>query len=546
MPEVLADLVYLDVDDEITSAAARIRATEAERITLVLPYGSRLATSRINFRLLAREATERGKRLEIVCADATARALAAAAGLPVHASVAAYEARDEPGTGEPSTNGSDAPSAGAQDAVAATTAQLALPELAGDESPTAAITLPRRSSPRVPLVGPSRPPIQPRVAVAAGVGVVVAVLILGLLALQLLPAATIVLHPRSQGVGPVSLTVEARPDVLQPDTANLAIPAQRFTFPLEASDTFTATGTKAVDTKATGNVTFTNYDTSAGNRIPAGSIVSTKDGIDFATLDDVIVPASPIFPFPPSKSSVGVEAVKPGPSGNVDADTITVVPRTENKHLLDVTNEDPTRGGAHEDRTVVSADDIANAQVALEDALQVELDSQVSGAAGLPSGVTLYPQTATVGEATPSVDTTTLIGTEATEFDLGATADGSVLGVDPSPIQGLVAGRLDAEVDEGWTLQGGSTTFQLGEPAVLGEVISFPVSVRGTEVRDVDEAALLAQVRGLVASQARAKLEAYGDISLSLWPDWVTTVPANVDRIDFTIGDPQPEPSPTP
>src|SRR4029079_12649870 len=103
-----AQLVYLDVDDEITSAAARIRATDAERITLVLPYGSRLATSRINFRLLAREATDRGKRLDIVCGDASARALAAAAGLPVHAAVAAYEAARDGVAGEaPSANGHD-------------------------------------------------------------------------------------------------------------------------------------------------------------------------------------------------------------------------------------------------------------------------------------------------------------------------------------------------------------------------------------------------------------------------------------------------------
>src|SRR5918994_1823503 len=86
-----APLIYLDVDDEITSAAARIRATEADAVTLVLPYGSRLATSRINFRLLAREAAERGKQIEIVTADASARSLAAAAGLTVHPSVAVYE-----------------------------------------------------------------------------------------------------------------------------------------------------------------------------------------------------------------------------------------------------------------------------------------------------------------------------------------------------------------------------------------------------------------------------------------------------------------------
>ena len=58
---------------------------------LVLPSGSRVATSRINFRLLAREAMSHGRRLDIVAPDASARALAASAGLPVFASVGEYE-----------------------------------------------------------------------------------------------------------------------------------------------------------------------------------------------------------------------------------------------------------------------------------------------------------------------------------------------------------------------------------------------------------------------------------------------------------------------
>ena len=349
-----------------------------------------------------------------------------------------------------------------------------------------------------------------RIAVAAGVGIVAGLLILGLLAFQLLPAATIVLHPRSQGVGPLGLTVLARSDVLQPDATNLVIPAQRFTFPLEATDTFTATGTKPVDTRATGNVTFTNYDTSSSNRIPGGSIVSTKDGVDFATLDDVIVQASPIFPFPPSKASVGVQAVEPGPTGNVDAGTITVVPRTENKHLLDVTNEDPTGGGAHEDRTVVSASDITTAQLALQVSLREQLGTQLGGAAGVPSGIRLFAETAAVGTATPSVDTSTLVGTETAEFELGATAEGSVLGVDSSPIQGLAEGRIGTKVEAGWTLAPGSTTVQLGEPTVLGDVISFPVTVSASQVRTVDQAGLLGQIRGLALPQARTRLEPFG------------------------------------
>ena len=59
-------IYFLDVDDEVTSAAARIRDSSDNRIALVLAGGSRVATSRINFRLLAREARQRHKRLAII------------------------------------------------------------------------------------------------------------------------------------------------------------------------------------------------------------------------------------------------------------------------------------------------------------------------------------------------------------------------------------------------------------------------------------------------------------------------------------------------
>src|SRR6476469_5351135 len=86
-----AGIVYLDVDDEITSAAQRIRSSTATRVVLVVPYGSRIATSRMNFRLLSREAIVSNRRLSIVSGDAASRALAASAGLPVFASVSEYE-----------------------------------------------------------------------------------------------------------------------------------------------------------------------------------------------------------------------------------------------------------------------------------------------------------------------------------------------------------------------------------------------------------------------------------------------------------------------
>ena len=76
------------------------RLPRATRVAVVLPYGSRVATSRINFRLLARDAMTNGKRLSIVAGDAATRALAASAGLPIFATVGEYEASVEGGGGD--------------------------------------------------------------------------------------------------------------------------------------------------------------------------------------------------------------------------------------------------------------------------------------------------------------------------------------------------------------------------------------------------------------------------------------------------------------
>jgi hypothetical protein len=538
VPSAPLSLIYLDVDDEITSAAARIRAAGADRVALVLPYGSRLATSRINFRLLAREATERGKHIEIICADASARALAVAAGLPTHPSVAAFEGR--------------APAAGPADASDKATAGAVGPAIAtaadgDDDTQTRAIPIPRRSSPRVPIVGPPRPPVRPRIAAGLVAALVILVILGGYLAVEFLPSATIVLHPRSEAIGPVQFTVEARPDITAADPEALLIPARRVPFNLEASDTFTATGVKVIETKATGNVTFSNFDTGRANEVPKGSIVKTQSGIEFTTLAAVTLPNATIrFPFTivPSTSTVGVEAVVSGPSGNVGNNTITVLPKGENRRLMQVTNEQATAGGDERQATEVSEADITAAKTAIEAALATELDAQLAAGTGIPPGLTMFPETAAVGEVVYAVDPASLVGTEVATFDVRATAPGSAIGVDPAPIAAIAESRLEAKVTSGWTLAPGATAPTIGTPVAFGETVTYPVTISGAQVRDVDEAALLASVRGLGLPEARNKLDDYGDVEILLWPDWVTKVPTRADRVSFSLGEPQPSATP--
>jgi hypothetical protein len=569
---VTSPLVYLDVDDEITSAAARIRATEGDTVTLVLPYGSRLATSRINFRLLAREAAERGKQIELVTADASARSLAAAAGLTVHRSVAAYEgaragaiqdrAADRPGGGaEPATAESSATGLwSAADSAGGDGPGVAGVPVGGlevdDDAPTRVITLPRRKPRAVPLVGPPRPPIRPALAIGIGLAVVLLVAVGGLLALEVLPSATVVLAPRAEPIRPINLAVEARTDVTVVDAANLRIPAQRIEFDLAATYTVTATGEKIVETKATGNVTFSNLDTGGGVFIPAGTVLQTKgrDKTEFATLADVTLPQAtyvfetdpPGFELVPSTGSVGIEAVEPGEAGNVGNNTITEV--QGGGRDLQVTNPEATSGGERTESPEISQDDVDAATEAIAAALAADLDAQLAAGTGVPPGMTMYAESRVVGVPEYSVDPATLVGSTELEVEILASAAGTVLGVDTSPIEALAQSRLEAETDEGWSLDPGSIALTLGTPTVAqgGDAMSFPVTLGGTQVRDVDQAALIVSIRGLILPEARTKLAAYGDAQVTLWPDWVTTIPDNVDRITLTLASPAPAASPTP
>ncbi len=104
-------------------------------------------------------------------------------------------------------------------------------------------------------------------------------------------------------------------------------------FPLAASGTFPATGTRVEEAAATGAVQWQNCDPSRSYTIPARTIVRTSSGVGFATTDGILVPVAILSGTPPNLRvkcqvrSVDVVAVRPGPSGNVDAGTIRARPR---------------------------------------------------------------------------------------------------------------------------------------------------------------------------------------------------------------------------
>jgi hypothetical protein len=582
----MAAILYLDVDDEITSAVARMKDQSETRIALVVPPGSRLGTSRINFRLLAREAQGLGRTLAIVAPDAATRALAGSAGLDTFAAVGEYEASAVAGgpapaadvaAGDPAAIAAPStrrprrarrrpaavdPAPGPDDATAATVAMpipapwvdppgepvvvpparvagwngqpMPPPAAEAPAAPARAPSLPvvRGLSRRLPAIPADRTPM-----LIGGAIVALALLVTGVAAFLLLPTAEITLTPRVEVISPVAMTITADPDTTAPDVGRGFVPADRLSFDLSASESFPSTGKRVEADPAVGEVTFENYDPTERNVVPAGSVVSTEGGIKFRTTAAVSVPAG-TFVLPevvPGTATIGIQADRAGPAGNVPANAITVVPARENPIFLRVRNAEPTTGGARREFLRVAQVDIDAALVRLETMIGEQFDAILADPASVPEGATLFPETRQVSLPAPTVDPATLLGQETDTFELAMTATGSVLAVDPAQVKAVAGAKIQENVAADHELVQGSVGIQVGDPQALGEQISFPVTVRASQVRTIDEAAIRAALRGMPLPDARSYLENLGEVTIEAWPDWVSSVPTLDARLNLVI-----------
>jgi hypothetical protein len=575
-------IIYLESDDEITSAATRIRGSEAPRLAVVLPYGSRVATSRINFRLLSRDALTHDKRLSIVSADPATRALAASAGLPVFASVSEYDAslaglEEVSGASAEIPAAATEPEAGKAPARAAGTAPTDDPESDGTLGlvvPVAAAgaatrlgppfdtvrtALPRVQSPAadrgpiVPVHAPGGPgPVAGSRASGSGrirtpwaVGAAIlglAVLIAGVGVYLLLPSATIAVTPRTERIAPINLNITADPTATQPDATRLVVPAKQVSVPVSVSDTFDATGKRVQLANATGTVRFDNLDPTSSNRVASGSIVKTASGVRFRTAVETIVPRAQLlqvgagnFILTAGKANVKVVAVDGGPSGNVDANTIVVVPNGENSLFLKVTNPDPTSGGTRQEFPRVVQGDIDDALAALNASLQESFAEKIADPAFASGGATVFPTTGQLGVTTPTIDPSTLLGQEVATFDLGLSATGTVVTADTAPIDTIAEQQLRATIQPDHQLVAGSLEIVVNDALITGQTVTFPVTAEAQQIAILDPAKLKAMVLGKSAAEAKSILAPFGQVDLTISPDWSGSVPTFESRVDLTI-----------
>jgi hypothetical protein len=376
-----------------------------------------------------------------------------------------------------------------------------------------------------------------------------AVLVSGVGAYVLLPSATIVVTPHERLVGPRSFSVTGDTSATEPNAEAGIVPADVLTLEVTATDTFEATGTRTEETRAEGRVTFTSYDTSSTNTIPAGSVIATEGGVRFRTLGAITLARADIVPptsVSPTTASVAIEAVGAGPEGNVPANAIVLVPADEDPVITKVRNTQATSGGSRTEFPVIAQEDVDGALVALQEELQASFEDRLFDPSIAPPGSTVFTDTAVLGIPAPTVDPGDLIDAEQETFELGLTATGTVLAVDPAPVEDIARARLAGLVTPGSELVEGSVVIETGDAVVEGQQVSFPVTVRATQVSIPDAAELEALILGKPRAEAEALLATYGDVELRLWPDWVTSVPTLDGRVTVEVATPIPaEPPPS-
>jgi hypothetical protein len=507
---------YLDNDDEITDAVARLRNATDEQIVFVVPTGSRIATGRINFKLLHREAAARGLSLAIASPDAQVRAMAASAGVLGLATAAEAEAALERGDTPP-----EATEAGPSEPASAAAGAEEGSAGAGTAAAVGAASSRRRVSRRM-------------VVVAGGV---LTVAVIGVVAsLQTLPTAQVTLTPRTATIGPLPLTITALTTVSEPDPETGRLPAVDVAIPLSTEQTYRASGREIVEARATGSVTLTSVDQPFEQSIPTGTRVSTPAGIEFRTTEPVVMPRAATGGGS-SQVTVPVEAVAPGGEGNVAAGEISLVPSLEAQGIT-VSNPEATAGGRYEETPVVTQEDYEAALADLQNRLVGELAARLRDPERLPEDLTVFTATAEPGIVEHLPPAEEVVGSRSAEFTLAGDLAAHVLAVDERSVDALARSIVLAELPEGMAVLPGRLSVEAGDGVAEDGGIRFDGTASAVAYQVIDEEAVLARIAGLPVSEARAILEDIGATTVSVWPEFLGDLPSDRNRIRLDVLDP--------
>ena len=538
------DVIYIDVEDDITTIISKIKASKERIIALVSPRRIGVLQSAVNIRLLARAATSADKRIVLITNDSVLAGLAATAKIPIAKTLQSKpEIAEIPvlkvdndndvidggklAIGDMADSAKRSKKSDEDSAVDNVIADANKKEPKGLDSLKKMV-----KKPKVPDFNTFR-----KKFLLIGGGALLLIVFL-VWAIWFAPHATVVISAKTTSMT-VSDTVSLNETATTSAKSNV-IKSVKKELAKEVSVEFSATGKKNVGEKATGVVVFSNSSSSSVT-ISAGTILKNS-GLSYTLNSSVTVPGATLgWSCPgykcPGSASGSITASEGGAQYNAATGSMSISVDDISASLRSATS-----GGTDKTATVVTASDIESAKSKLSEKKIDGLKEQLLSSFG--DSATVITESYVENRSDPS--SSVAVDGEATgAVTLKSTITASALAIDKNELKNFVEAKLKEEIS-------GKKSQRIYDNGVSKVVFSqfsrahntqaVRLTTNGKVGPDIKEANVKDQAKGKSYGEVQSAIESIEgveDVDVKFSPFWVKSVPKDINKInvEFKIKD---------
>ena len=538
------DVIYIDVEDDITTIISKIKASKERIIALVSPRRIGVLQSAVNIRLLARAATSADKRIVLITNDSVLAGLAATAKIPIAktlqskpeiAEIPVLKVDDDNdvidggklAVGDMADSAKRSKKSDEDSAVDDAIADANKKESKGLDSLKKMV-----KKPKVPDFNTFR-----KKFLLIGGGALLLIVFL-VWAIWFAPHATVVISAKTTSMT-VSDTVSLNETATTSAKSN-AIKSVKKELAKEVSVEFSATGKKNVGEKATGVVVFKNVSPDSVT-IAAGTILKNS-GLSYTLNSSVTVPGGsyqrncPGYICPGSASGV-ITASEGGAQYNAATGSMSISVDDISASLRSATS-----GGTDKTATVVTASDIESAKSKLSEKKIDGLKEQLLSSFG--DSATVITESYVENRSDPS--SSVAVDGEATgAVTLKSTITASALAIDKNELKNFVEAKLKEEISGKKSQRiydNGVSKVAFSQFSKAHNTQTVRLTTNGKVGPDIKEASVKDQAKGKSYGEVQSAIESIEgveDVDVKFSPFWVKSVPKDINKInvEFKIKD---------
>lgn len=576
-------ILYIEIDDEVTSIYDKLVKLKHKNIYLVIPQRAVIFQSAINLKILKRKAEDLNKNIYLVTTDPNGYNLAQRVGLEVYeklegkGSPSLVNAKGKEGTEEEisplkaSVNSMTEVSPSRRDEKKFSISELVKRTARGGLS-----ILPKNKTissqdlgrtknsggaskkPSLVLVAPNKKALFALVAVS--------VMLLMAISYIALPGATLILTPKSNVIEVPKNVVLADVDRnrAELDTRpNNMIPSYRITTQIDKVFSFQATGKDSQGgMSAKGTIKILNISPNDWPLVPKTRF-QTADGLVYRINKQVLVPGG--SPEKPGELEMEVEAdpldafgQPVGERGNIQGEVKFYLPALspENQKKLYATSTTPFTGGVTNIIKYISKEDVEAAQLKMESDLKSSADAELQGVItkrneNQNTRLALLTGKDLIEYGTPKIVIPTNIeGQKLDSFDVKGTMVVSGVAYDKDELLNILKKEIRlkknpekalASVDED------SLTIKIVEYDQNAQKVTITATIQGIEEFEISPKKengdrlikkITESIVGKDVKEARDFIQNLPEIErveIKTWPAWAPTLPSVPDNIKVEI-----------